>query len=369
MNRRDYLSLLSLSLLGLTILSGCSGSSGHQSAGRNLAATERNRLFGADSLQGSWESDCAALFDVSSYRDRMEFSGDSVTETLSYFSDNHCGKPTGDFAYSGRYLLGSVQGQPDGGISIDYDVTRAVVTVHDPAYIDTFNQDTPNGCRISGILPHVPLDLSSQDACLHEMGIGQMRYSVIRVRDGKLYLGDAFRQSGKTPQDRITRIEAAPLRFHGCSVAAGEDEGGGSATRPPDGLRDPLQVAARFGEVPVPAIVVQDDGSKVMVLSANVNRAVFSTDVKDILNLGKSSARSVVSPPSGGCVLTDFSFDSVGGANQLLQLGARDAAGRSDCQDFLNAIRVGGLEMRFNDVPFLNGRRTIRSVLVKIFPP
>jgi hypothetical protein len=150
-----------------------------------------------------------------------------------------------------------------------------------------------------------------------------------------------------------------------------QTEGNGNTTRrAASSLPDLVEVQSIFDGGANPGKIEDEDESMVTWLMANISETRYSVPIKDFLYLGKASSKAFISPQPKGCKLTTYMFDYVGPANQVFNLGGRDAKGKKDCQNFLEAISRTGLQMEFTDVPLLNGRGvTIKKVRVTIASP
>ncbi len=138
--------------------------------------------------------------------------------------------------------------------------------------------------------------------------------------------------------------------------------------RTPAALESPnqLEVTAKFREKAAPGSIEDNDGSTLVFLMANITDSVVSNEIHDFLNLAKASTHEFLSPSLGGCVLTTYLFDVIGPANEILNFGGRDPSGSKLCKVFFQKIRDEGLQMKFTDVPLLNGGHVIREVTIHI---
>lgn len=121
-----------------------------------------------------------------------------------------------------------------------------------------------------------------------------------------------------------------------------------------------LTVHAKFHESPGTTAVTDEKGLTHVILGANVSDTVYSVDsIHDFISLSKASSHTFVSPQLGACQLTDYYFEVLGPANEILNLAGVDAKGSTACADFLKAIGASGLRMTFTDVPLVNSPSTV----------
>jgi hypothetical protein len=130
-----------------------------------------------------------------------------------------------------------------------------------------------------------------------------------------------------------------------------------------------LTVTAKYLGSSTPTTMKDSNGETVTFFGANFDSAVFTPPINDSLNTSNMGGFVFLSPPQGGCQLTDFNLPAVGAGSQLLMMAGRDAAGVKDCQEFLQAVATQGFVLRVLDAPLLNNPRQIyHNVDFKVSP-
>lgn len=97
------------------------------------------------------------------------------------------------------------------------------------------------------------------------------------------------------------------------------------------------------------------------ILQASMSEATVSPKIDDNLDLAKAKSVEFIRPKLGDCKLDTKDFLSSGNGRQMNVI---QFFGNNACAEFLQAA-TGGIEVRFRDVPFLNGG-TAREVVLRI---
>jgi hypothetical protein len=179
--------------------------------------TPQNMKLGGANLQGKWAQACDAQdpsVGTTSTDGTLSFTGNNVSADFTLYSDSNCKTPTAKEHQQGTYVLGNPPDATNGAPAIDYNVTQVTVTYFDQKTIDGLvkNAGDDADCDLTkfDFKVGVAEDISSQDGCLHQEGIGQERYSVIKIIGNQLFMGTTANGSGAgDSQDaRSTKLSA-----------------------------------------------------------------------------------------------------------------------------------------------------------------
>lgn len=164
-------------------------------------------------ISGTWSSECASDNSGHSMTETFYFSGSTATYSIKTYSDMECSAPLSTLTTYRKYKLGNAVPGMANTRKLDYVFNSVTMTYHSqeavaaankaPGYYGYTNWKLDQSKDVTG--------LKKMSGSSSEHAKGEQFYTIVRIDNNKLYMGDYDSGAGTSDKTRLKAIYEVPF--------------------------------------------------------------------------------------------------------------------------------------------------------------